>query len=86
MCTNPGGVTHVHAHATNSHVSAAVHFLAHKMVALRLIALPKHISESELRFRDMKVINHKGQQTPYVYTDAFESVGMATKYARTPRV
>jgi hypothetical protein len=34
----------------------------------------------------MKVMNHKGQQTPYVYTNHFERVGMATTYARTPRV
>ena len=55
MCTNTGGVTDFQSHATNSHVSGAVHFLAHKMVALRLTTLPKRISDSEIRFSEHHV-------------------------------
>jgi len=50
MCTKTEGVTHFHTHATNSHVSGAVHFHAHKMLALRLVTLPKRISDSEIQF------------------------------------
>ena len=58
MCTNTEGVTHFHAHVTNSHVSGAVRFLAHKMVALWLTTLPKRISDSEIRFSEHHVDVH----------------------------
>ena len=51
MCTNTGGVTDFQSHATNSHVSGAVHFLAHKMVGCAP-TLPKRISDSEIRITE----------------------------------
>ena len=82
MCRNTQGVRHFHAHATNSHVSGAVHFLAHKMVALRMTTLPKRISDSEIRF-NVHVVEMDGMV--YMFGDndkpSFQSVSQNLRYA-----